>query len=184
MKTFVEIGTSSFNTLRHLCDKGWKGVMVEPIETALNKIPDHDNLIKVSGAVDKDFNIRTLTKLKDKFWDDPNIDRDYLGMASLQPNNILSQDNFYQDMIEEIEIGCVTFEFLMEQLGITEVDYLKIDTEGLDYDILNSIDFNKFNIKAIRAEHQHVDMSLLVDLLEENNYLVDILENDIIAIKG
>jgi FkbM family methyltransferase len=184
MKTFVEIGTSNFNTLRHLCDKGWKGIMVEPIEIALNKIPDHDNLTKVNGAIDKDFNIRNLTKLKDKFWNDPNIDRDYLGMASLQSNNILSQDNFYQDMIEEIEVGCVTFEFLMEQLGITEVDYLKIDTEGLDYDILNSINFNKFNIKAIRAEHQHVNLSLLVDLLEKNNYLVDILENDIIAIKG
>ena len=157
--------------------------MVEPIEIALNKIPDHENLIKVQGAIDKDFSIRTLTKLKDEYWDDKTIDRDYLGMASLQPNNILSKDNFYQDMIEEIEVGCITFEFLMEQLGITEVDYLKIDTEGLDYDILNSIDFNKFNIKAIRAEHQHVDVSLLVDLLEKNNYLVDILNYDIIAIK-
>jgi len=92
MKTFVEIGTSSFNTLRHLCDKGWKGVMVEPIEIALNQILDHDNLIKVNGAIDKDFNIRTLTKLKDEFWNDPNIDRDYLGMASLQSNNILNQE--------------------------------------------------------------------------------------------
>jgi hypothetical protein len=182
MKTFVEIGTSNFNTLRHLCDKGWRGIMVEPIEIALNKIPDHDNLTKVNGAIDKDFNIRTLTKLKDKFWDDPNIDRDYLGMASLYPNSELNH-SFYKDMIEEIEVGCVTFEFLMEQLGITEVDYLKIDTEGLDYDILNSIDFNKFNIKAIRAEHQHVDITLLVDLLEKNNYLVDVLNYDIIAIK-
>ena len=31
--------------------------MVEPIEIALNKIPDHDNLTKVNGAIDKDFNI-------------------------------------------------------------------------------------------------------------------------------
>ena len=182
MKTFVEIGSSYFNTLRYLCDKGWKGIMVDPLEIALNKVPDHDNLTKVNGAIDKDFNIRTLTKLKDKFWDDPNIDRDYLGMASLHSNSKLNH-SFYQDMIEEIEVGCITFEFLMEQLNITEVDYLKIDTEGLDYDILNSIDFNKFNIKAIRAEHQHVNLSLLVDLLEKNNYLVDILENDIIAIK-
>ena len=104
-------------------------------------------------------------------------------MASLHPLSKLNH-SFYKDMIEQIEVGCVTFEFLMDQLGITEIDYLKIDAEGLDYDILNSIDFNKFNIKAIRAEHQHVDTLLLVDLLEKNNYLVDILENDIIAIKG
>ena len=183
MKTFVEIGTSSFNTLRHLCYKGWRGIMIEPIETALNKIPDHENLIKVQGAIDKEFSIRTLTKLKDEYWDDKTIDRDYLGMASLHSESVLIQDNFYKDMIEQVEVGCVTFEFLMDQLGITEIDYLKIDTEGLDYDILSTIDFNKFNIKAIRAEHQHVDVSLLVDLLEKNNYLVDILNYDIIAIK-
>ena len=36
---------------------------------------------------------------------------------------------------------------------------------------------------AIRAEHDHTDISLLVDLLEKNNYLVDVLNYDIIAIK-
>ena len=182
MKTFVEIGTSSFNTLRHLCDKGWRGVMVEPIEVALNQIPDHENLIKVQGAIDKDFSIRTLTKLKDEYWDDETIDKDYLGMASLHSEAVL-KDDFYKEMIEQVEVGCVTFEFLMDQLGITEIDYLKIDAEGLDYDILSTIDFNKFNIKAIRAEHEHIESSLLVDLLEKNNYLVDILNYDIIAIK-
>ena len=181
MKTFVEIGTSNFNTLRHLCDKGWKGIMVDPLEIALNKVPDHDNLIKVIGAIDKENTIKKLTKIKDEYWDTL-PDKDYLGMASIWENAPIKNANL--QYIEEIEVGCVTFEFLMEQLGITEVDYLKIDTEGLDYDILNSIDFNKFNIKAIRAEHQHVNLSLLVDLLEKNNYLVDILENDIIAIKG
>jgi FkbM family methyltransferase len=182
MKTFVEIGTSSFNTLRHLCDKGWRGIMVEPIEIALNQIPDHENLVKIQGAIDKEFSIRTLTKLKDEYWDDETIDQDYLGMASLHSETIL-KDDFYKDMIEQVEVGCVTFEFLMDQLGITEIDYLKIDAEGLDYDILNTIDFNKFNIKVIRAESQHIDLSLLVDLLEKNNYFVDTLNYDIIAIK-
>jgi FkbM family methyltransferase len=104
-------------------------------------------------------------------------------MASLHPDAELLTSNFYKDMIEQIEVGCVTFEFLMDQLGITEIDYLKIDAEGLDYDILSTIDFNKFNIKAIRAEHDHIESSLLVDLLEKNNYLVDVLNYDIIAIK-
>lgn len=182
MKLFVEIGTSSFNTLRHFCDKGWRGVMVEPIKVALDKIPNHENLIKVQSAIDKEFSLRTLTKLKDEYWEDKTIDKDYLGMASLHPKAIL-KDNFYKDMIEQIKVGCITFEFLMDQLGITEIDYLKIDVEGLDYDILSTINFNKFNIKVIRAEHQHVNLSLLVNLLEKNNYFVDVLNYDIIAIK-
>jgi len=181
MKTFVEIGSSSFDTLRHLCDKGWKGVMIEPIEIALNQVPDHDNLTKVYGAIDKDFGVRTLTKLKDEYFIDPDIDKDYLGMASMSEINLAKK--LRPDLIEDVEVGCVTFEFLMDQLGITEIDYLKIDTEGLDYDILSSIDFNKFNIKCIRVEHEHLDSLLLVDLLEQNNYFVDTLRYDIIAIK-
>jgi FkbM family methyltransferase len=182
MKTFVEIGTSNFDTLRHLCDKGWKGVMVEPIKITLDQIPDHENLIKVEGAIDKEMGVRTLTKLKDEYFFRDDIDKDYLGMASLSPNAELLKEDFKQ-YIDQIEVGCVTFEFLMDQLGITEIDYLKIDTEGLDYDILNSIDFNKFNIKLIICEHNFVETSLLVDLLEKNYYFVDVLRYDVIAIK-
>ena len=100
---------------------------------------DHDNLIKVIGAIDKENTIKKLTKIKDEYWDTL-PDKDYLGMASIWENAPIKNANL--QYIEEIEVGCVTFEFLMEQLNITEVDYLKIDTEGLDYDILNSIDFN------------------------------------------
>ena len=181
MKTFVEIGTSSFNTLRHLCDKGWRGVMIEPIEIALNKIPDHDNLIKVIGAIDKENTIKKLTKIKDEYWDQEEH-KDFFGMASLNLKHPI-HEIYYPEMIESIDVACISFDTLMEILQIQKIDYLKIDTEGLDYDILSSIDFNKFNIKAIRAEHKHVSLSLLVDLLEKNNYLVDVFEDDIIAIK-
>ncbi len=110
MKTFVEIGTSNFDTLRHLCDKGWKGVMVEPIKITLDQIPDHENLIKVEGAIDKEMGIRTLTKLKDEYFFKDDIDKDYLGMASLSPKAELLKEDFKQ-YIEQIEVGCVTFEF-------------------------------------------------------------------------
>jgi FkbM family methyltransferase len=181
MKTFVEIGSSYFNTLRHLCDKGWKGIMIDPLEIALNKIPDHDNLIKVIGAIDKENTIKKLTKIKDEYWDQEEH-KDFFGMASLNLKHPIHKI-YYPEMIESIDVACISFDTLMEILQIQKIDYLKIDTEGLDYDILSSIDFNKFNIKAIRAEHKHVSLSLLVDLLEKNNYLVDVFEDDIIAIK-
>jgi FkbM family methyltransferase len=181
MKTFVEIGSSGFDTLRHLCDQGWKGIMVDPIEIALDQVPEHDNLIKVYGAIDKDFSIRTLTKIKDKYWNDNDFDRDYLGMASLSPESAVH--DLIPEILENVEVACTTFEFLMNQLNINTIDYLKIDAEGLDYDILSSIDFNKFDIKVIRAEHEHLDPILFVDLLSKNNYFVDVLRYDIIAIK-
>jgi FkbM family methyltransferase len=186
MKTFVEIGSSYFNTLRELCDKGWKGVMVDPLEIALNKVPDHDNLIKVTGAIDVDFSVKKLTKVKDEYWDNIH-DTDYLGMASIGVNAPIKKAK--PEYIEEIDVACVPFNFLMEQLNITKIDYLKIDTEGLDFDILKSIDFNSININLIKVEHEHIPdqgytLKEMVDFLKENNYIVEIFETDIVAIKA
>ena len=102
-------------------------------------------------------------------------------MASLDPESAVH--NLIPEVLENVEVACITFEFLMDQLNINTIDYLKIDAEGLDYDILSSIDFNKFDIKVIRVEHEHLDPSLFVDLLSKNNYFVDVLRYDIIAIK-
>ena len=182
MKTFVEIGSSYFNTLRYLCDKGWKGIMVDPLEIALNKIPDHDNLIKVIGAIDKENTIKKLTKIKDEYWDQEEH-KDFFGMASLNSDHPI-HEIYYPEMIESIDIACISFDTLMEILQIQEIDYLKIDAEGLDYDILSSIDFKKYDIKFIKTEHKHVPLTQpFVDLLESNNYLVEVFEDDIIAIK-
>jgi hypothetical protein len=186
MKTFVEIGSSYFNTLRELCDKGWKGIMVDPLEIALNKVPDHDNLIKVTGAIDADFSIKKLTKVKDKYWDTL-PDKDYLGMASIGENAPIKDAT--PQYIEEIDIACVPFNFLMEQLNIKEIDYLKIDTEGLDFDIIKSINFNLFDIKLIKTEYEHISdqgytLEEMVDFLKENNYIVEVFERDIVAIKA
>lgn len=36
-----------------------------------------------------------------------------------------------------------------------EIDYLSIDTEGSEYDILNAFDFDKYNFKLITVEHNY-----------------------------
>ena len=35
----------------------------------------------------------------------------------------------------------------------SNLDYLSIDTEGSEYDILNAFDFDKYNFKIITCEH-------------------------------
>ena len=42
---------------------------------------------------------------------------------------------------------------ILRENGITKVDYLSIDCEGADFDILKGIDFEEFNISVISVEH-------------------------------
>ena len=46
----------------------------------------------------------------------------------------------------------ITFNTICEDLKIKFIDYLQIDTEGFDTEIIEMIDFNKIQIKQIRYE--------------------------------
>ena len=109
------------------------------------------------------------------------------------------------DMIE-VKATAITFDKLCTDLGITTIDYLQIDTEGFDSEIINSIDLEKYHIRAIRYEKWNFDpecftkyhsehchkygkngMKLVQDKLDSHHYkLIEISDqdgNDIIAIK-
>ncbi len=51
------------------------------------------------------------------------------------------------------------------------IDYLSIDTEGSEYEILKNFDFSKYDIKIITCEHNFTaDRSKLLNLLTSNGY--------------
>ena len=43
---------------------------------------------------------------------------------------------------------------LFKQQGITHIDYLQIDTEGYDSEILHMMDYSSLKPQIIRFEHQ------------------------------
>ena len=181
MKQFIEIGSSHFNTLRYLCDKGWKGIMVDPIKIALDKVPNHISLTKVNLGIQPKSGNYDFVKFKDEFYFDHHLD--YQGSATF--SNTM---HFYQiehPHKEKISVDCITFNELCSQNKINKIDYLKLDTEGMDLDILKSIDFSKYDIKFIRAEHNgnKLRKEETIKLLESNNYIVESFQEDLVGIK-
>ena len=180
-KKFIEIGTCDFRTLRHLCDQGWEGVMVDPYQPFLNNISDHENLTKVSVAVGPESKTTKYYKIKDVFL--KNSELDYRGMGSIDPKTPLLFDE-YKGKIESNDVEVITFDDLISVSGIgTEIDYLKVDAEGMDLEIIQSIDFQKYDIRIILMEVRWFWKEHAKDYLEQNGYLVQILHNDLFAIK-
>ncbi len=52
-----------------------------------------------------------------------------------------------------------------------QIDYLSIDTEGSEFEILETFDFNAYDIKVITCEHNYTPMKQkLYELLTKNGY--------------
>jgi len=180
-KKFIEIGTCDFRTLRYLCDQGWEGVMVDPHCPFLDNIPNHENLTKVCVAIGPELATTKYYRIKDdvlKF-----SEQDYRGMGSIDPKSVLLWDE-YKGSIESNDVQVLTFDDLVRVSGIgNEIDYLKIDTEGMDLQIIQSIDFENYDIKIILMEVRWFWKEHAKDYLEQNGYLVQILHNDLFAVK-
>lgn len=54
--------------------------------------------------------------------------------------------------VEEMDVESITFHDLCKTYNISEIELLQIDTEGLDYEIINSINFEEIKINNLIFE--------------------------------
>ena len=95
--------------------------------------------------------------------------------------------------IEEIDVQYLTFSNLMEKYSVSSIDLLQIDVEGAEFQILNSINFEKIEIKKIIFEYKHFDgtfkegpklKSIKEKLISFNYKLKEIDKENILAEKN
>jgi FkbM family methyltransferase len=97
---------------------------------------------------------------------------------------VISRDNsgghsFYEKNGEKVEIKTITLKQVFEQNKIKKCDFLKIDCEGAEYEILLNTPFKYLKkIKSISAEyHDTGDINKLKEYLEKAGFNVEINEN-------
>ena len=83
------------------------------------------------------------------------------GIGSFDKQHILSHKtkrfNVSDEDIETMEVQCLTFSEVLNKYSIKMINKLLIDVEGAEFEILNSIDFEKIEIKKIIFEFKHFD---------------------------
>ncbi len=85
-------------------------------------------------------------------------------------SNINHVKRYYpKSKLETFSVKSITLNDFFENHSIYEIDYLSIDIEGLDYEVLMSIDFTRFNIKNISIEYLHLTKIQKKNLI---NYLI------------
>ena len=117
------------------------------------------------------------------------------GIGSFDKQHILNHKSkrfqISDDDIDIIEIDFITFENLIKKYEIKTIDNLQIDVEGAEYQILNSIDFEKIRINSIQFESKHFDgtftegskLNLIKEKLIKNGYNLTKLDKENILAK-
>jgi FkbM family methyltransferase len=75
--------------------------------------------------------------------------------------------------MKEIQVTAHTFNEMLEQYGPKDkkIDFVSLDTEGNEIDILQSIDFYSYDIRVILVEYDKIEEQKMSELLwEKGNY--------------
>ena len=61
-----------------------------------------------------------------------------------------------QQGAQQLQVRTITLNDLLEQHSAPRtIDYLSVDTEGAELDILSAFDFDRWDVRAITVEHNH-----------------------------
>lgn len=146
---FVEFGAADgvTNSNTYLLEKeyGWKGILVEPSKVWHQKLEKSRNCVICHGCVSSE----SGNSISFANFSDPEFSR----MAKL-PWNIGSP---HHPIGVEIVTTISLEDLLVHYNAPKTIEYLSIDTEGNELDIIRSFDFSSFNIKCITVEHNYRD---------------------------
>lgn len=167
---FVDIGAHDGVSLSNSCyfekDLGWKGICIEPNPEVFTKLTQNRKCICVQGCVanksgeDQLYKIspplEMLSGLKNKL-DPRHLER------------IHSEVTEFGATTEIINVKCYTLNELLEKNKIEHINFLSVDTEGGEFEILSSIDFSKYKIDVITVEDNYEDPRFF-DFLSEKGF--------------
>jgi FkbM family methyltransferase len=147
---FVDIGAHdgiSINNTKLLEDLGWDGICIEPHPKVFQRLLLNRNCKKVNCAVwDKDTKVKFLaltgpTEMLSGIYESYDPKHYQRIQFELQRDGGTS---------EIIEIDALKFESIVTN---EKIDFMSIDTEGSELQILERIDYNKYDIELICVEN-------------------------------
>jgi len=149
---FVEFGAtdgiSLSNTYLLETKFNWKGIVAEPLKSK------YSELIKNRTCHVEDLCVWSESGKVLEFNETPCSDLSTINQFSSSDLHIESRRCGNIFSVETISL----YDLLEKYNAPRYIDYLSIDTEGSEYEILKNFDFEKYTFKVITCEHNHTEM--------------------------
>lgn len=171
--TYLDIGANHpyfLSNTYYFYNKGFSGTLVEPDPYLCKKLNKRkkDQILNCGVGFGKSVEIAKLYLM----------DVRALNTFSLKEAERIEKDTQYR-IIGEVSVELVPINILLEKYISFLPSILSIDVEGLDLDILKSMNFEKYRVPVLVAETLTFEpkiggrkISSIIDLMIENDYQV------------
>lgn len=142
---------------------GWRGILAEPAKRWHNELRRNRPLASIEDAC---------------VWKESNL---YLTFNETADGNLSTLDSFssldsYRELRkhgQRYEVKTISLTDLLDKYSAPKnIDYLSIDTEGSEFEILNSFDFEKYSFSVITCEHNYTPArEKIYELLTSKGYV-------------
>ena len=156
---FVEIG--AFDGIQHsntyLLEKefGWSGILVEPNPDCLASLKQHRSAAISTKAVSSEEGTVDFVRVREE-----------PALSAVAVHADGDRHATQRRDSDVIAVDTITLDDLLREHGAPgHIDFLSVDTEGNEYDILSSFDFSKYQIDLISVEHNHTPRELEIERL-------------------
>ena len=160
---------------------GWKGMCIEPSHKRFKLLSSNRNCICENYAISD--------KVGDvEFMDISGWGKGLSGIV--EKYDVRHKNRIQQELIhpqnkgnETITVKTELLSNLLDKHNITDIDFCTIDTEGGEFDIIKTIDFDKYKISIILVENNYNEINVREYLKTKGYKLVTTLTIDDVFIK-
>jgi FkbM family methyltransferase len=176
---FVEFGVCDgiFLSNSFILEKkyNWSGVVCEPLKSFQTKLSQNRNCSIDHRAVYSSSNLTVEFREISG-----NEELSGIGSSFLEDNHeIIRNENYISYNVETISLTDLLNDYNIP----VSIDFISIDTEGSEFDILSNFNFDKYDVDIFTVEHNYIHSKReeIKNLMEKNHYtriLTDISQFD------
>ena len=193
---FIQIGSSNGITAdpitNFILNNNWNGILVEPVKYIFEELKKNyssikNRLIFENCAIANENGKLKFYRLKKS--DQNDLPFWYEQLGSLNKNVVLKHKDSipnFDELLMEDTVDAITFKKLVDKHSIKKIDFIQIDAEGFDYEILKMIPLADFKVDFIMFENRHLpdqDFKSAIKMLKKNGFQVGTKYKDTIAVR-
>lgn len=170
--SLLDIGSNDGKTLSNslaLIERGWQAVLIEPAQIAFDKCYKlHLNNNKVNAyniAISNEDGERTFYSSGAHLG---NGDTDLVSTLSESETKRWVSTTTYQEDV----VYCYTFKGFMKLCPVKKFDFISIDAEGEDFEILSQMNLTELGCKMICVEHNSKDTNKFINYIAQFGFKV------------